>query len=417
MAGLLVLLLLQSAPPADPHAFNRRATLDLLGRLPTADEARSAARKPDPSKRVDELLASPEAALYHADLWMQWLLDWDFDNRDFRRFKATELHDWLREGFDRPFAETASALLARRGPAANFAKKHLDGAEPPVKLAVLSARLFLGRDVRCAQCHDHPSKELTHDEFWGWTAFFGSGGGGLRDHLGEKRVAPRTLDGKSPGEGEAPLEFLAGAVDARPAIAERYWKLLMGKPGHPPELERAETPKALLRAIAAHPDYRARAGPLKLMNPVQFMNAFASVFDLGEAHRLMHEKAMKSDKVMDVFKEEQVLRLFFHKWARDMLLPRGQNPEEVSAGGTVRMALKLMNNDKVVKYYSTGWGTVRKVLAKRVRAADRVDEMFLTVIGRLPTAGEREVMTPKDDWGFEDLFWALVNSAEFVFIS
>lgn len=416
MAGLLVSFLL-TAQSADPQAFNRRATIDLLGRLPTADEARSAAKKPDPARRVEELLASPEAALYHADLWMQWLLDWDFDNRDFRRFKATELHDWLREGFDRPFAESVAALIARKGPGANFARKHLDGAEPPVKLSVLSARLFLGRDVRCAQCHDHPTEKLTHDEFWGWAAFFGSGGGGLRDHLGEKRVAPRTLDGRSPAEGEAPLEFLAGAVDPRPAIAERYWKLLMGRPGHPPELERAETPKAMLRAIAAHPDYRAQAGPLKLMNPVQFMNAFAAVFDLGEAHRLMHDKAMKSDKVMDLFKEEQVLRLFFHKWARDMLLPRGQNPEEVAAGGTVRMALKLMNNDKVVKYYSAGWGTVRKVLAKRSRAADRVDEMFLSVLGRLPTAGERDVMTPKDDWGFEDLFWALVNSAEFVFVS
>jgi hypothetical protein len=39
------------------------------------------------------------------------------------------------------------------------------------------------------------------------------------------------------------------------------------------------------------------------------------------------------------------------------------------------------------------------------------------VIGRTPTRDERDLFTPKDDVGFEDVFWALVNSAEFVFVS
>lgn len=416
-AGSVILLLALQAAEVDDPGFGRRVTLDLAGRLPTPDEQRAFGKSRDRARKIEDLLASPDAARYHADLWMQWLLDWDFENRDVYRFKAAELHAWLRDGFDRPFASTVRALLAREGAAANFARKHLDGAEPPVKLATLSARLFLGRDLRCAQCHEHPSEKLTQEQFWGWTAFFGEGRGGLRDHLGELRVPPRTLDGRAPEEGAAPLEFLAGAVDARPAIAERYWRLLMGTPGHPAELEAAETPRAMLRAIVSRPEYRAKAGPLKLMNPVQFMNAFAAVFDLGEAHRLMHEKAMKSDKVLEAFKEEEVLRLLFHKWARDMLLPRGQNPEDIRAAGTVRLSLKLMNNQKVAAYYSTAWGTLRKVLAKKVRAADRLEELFLTVIGRPPTREERETFQPKTDDDYEDVFWALVNSAEFVFVS
>ena len=417
MGASLVILLLAQGVEADDFAFARRATLDLAGRLPTPDELRAFGKSKDRAKKIDALLDSPDAARYHADLWMQWLLDWDFENRDFYRFKAGELHAWLRESFDRPVASTVKALLAREGPAANFAKKHLDGAEPPVKLATLSARLFLGRDIRCAQCHEHPSEKLSQEQFWGWTSLFGEGRGGIRDHLGEMRTPPRTLDGRSPGEGQTPLEFLAEAVDARPAIAARYWKLLMGTSGPPAELEREETPRAMLKAIASRPEYRAKEGPLKLMNTVQFMNAFAAIFDLNEAHKLMHEKAMKSDKVLDAFKEEEVLRLFFHKWARDMLLPRGQNPEDARAAGTVRLSLKLMNNQKVANYYSTGWGTLRKVLQKKVRAADRLDELFLTVIGRTPTREERDLFTPKDDVGFEDVFWALVNSAEFVFVS
>lgn len=416
-AGFVTLLLLAQGVEASDHAFGRRATLDLAGRLPTPDEQRAFGTSKDRAKKIDALLASPDAARYHADLWMQWLLDWDFENRDFYRFKAGELHAWLQAGFDRPFAATVKALLARDGPAGNFAKKHLDGQEPPVKLATLSARLFLGRDLRCAQCHEHPSEKLSQEQFWGWTSLFGSGRGGIRDHLGELRTAPRLLDGRAPAEGQDPLEFLAEAVDPRPALAERYWRLLTGTEGHPPELEREETPRALLKAIASRPEYRRKDGPLKLMNPVQFMNAFAAVFDLNAAHELMHEKAMKSDKVGEAFKEEQVLRLFFHKWARDMILPRGQNPEDIRAAGTVRLSLKLMNNRKVANYYSTAWGTLKKVLQKKVRAADRLEELFLTVIGRPPTREERELFPTKSDDDFEDVFWALVNSAEFVFVS
>ena len=61
--------------------------------------------------------------------------------------------------------------------------------------------------------------------------------------------------------------------------------------------------------------------------------------------------------------------------------------------------------------------TIRELASERGIAADRLDELFLTVIGRLPGGEERELFTPKDDAGFEDVFWALVNSADFVFVS
>ena len=191
----------------------------------------------------------------------------------------------------------------------------------------------------------------------------------------------------------------------------------MGRKGHPEALEKAESPRALLKAIVSLKEYRARKGPFKTLNSVQFMNAFADVFDLREAHRAMHEKAMQSDKVMAPFKDEQVLRLFFHKWAKEMLLPKGQNPEEMQAHGTVRLSLKLMNNEKVQKYFTTGWGVLKRVLARKVRAADRVEELFLSVIGRPPTKAERELFAVKDDSSYEDIFWALVNSGEFLFVS
>lgn len=402
-------------PPADDYAFLRRVTLDLTGRLPEPDAVRAFVKSKNRDRKVEELLASPEAATYHADLWMQWLIDHDFETGDFYRMNAGEFHGWLRGTFDKPLPDTVRALVAREGAAGNFARKHAAGGDPPVKLAVLSARLFAGRDIRCAQCHDHPSQKLSQEDFWGFVSFFGSGRGGIRDHLGEMRVDPRYFDGRKPGDDL--LGSLYGFLDWRGPVAERYWKLLMGKGGHPPALEKAETPKELLRLVVALPEYRARKGPLKLMNTVQFMNAFGTVFDLEKAHREMFEKAMKSEKTLDIFKDEQVMRLFFHKWARDMILPRGQHPEEVPPHGTVRLSLKLMNNERIQKYFFVGWGLLRKVLARKVRAAERVEELFLSVLGRPPSKEEREVFVGKDDASYEDMFWALVNSAEFLFVS
>lgn len=405
----------QQDEPCDDFTFCRRVTVDLLGRLPGPDEIRAFVKSKDRDRKVEELLASPEAALYHADLWLQWLIDHDFENRDLYRMNVGEFHAWLGRTFERPLAETVRALVTRDGPAANFARKHLDGNDPPVKLALLNARLFLGRDIRCAQCHDHPRKDLTQEEFWSFVAFFGEGRGGIQDHLGEIRAKPRYFDGRAPGENR--LESLAGFLDWRPAVAERYWKLFMGKKGHPVGLEKVETPKDLVRAIVSTREYRAKKGPLKLMNSVQFMHAFAHVFDLEQVHRDMLQKAMKNEKTLPIFKDEQVMRLFFHKWSKEMILPKGQNPEEVQAHGTVRLSLKLMNNEKLQNYFYTGWGLLKRVLAKKVRAADRVEELFLSVIGRPPTKGERELFAVKDDSSYEDIFWALVNSAEFIFVS
>jgi hypothetical protein len=418
MGRAFVMLAMLSCPQedqADDYAFLRRVTLDLTGRLPAPDDVRAFARSRDREKKVEDLLASPEAARYHADLWMQWLIDHDFENGDLYRFKVGELHAWLQESFAKPFAETVKALVTRQGAGANFARKHLAGEDPPVKLALLNARLFMGRDLRCAQCHDHPHDKLTHEEFWGFVACFGEGRGGIKDHLGEVSAEARFLDGRKP-EGDR-LEALFGFMEWRPAVAERYWKLFMGRKSHPADLEKFETPRELVRAIVSRKEYRARKGPLKLMNTVQFMNAFGHVFDLETVYKESFDRAMKNEKTLYIFKDEEVMRLFFFKWAKEMVLPKGQHPEEVEAHGTVRLSLKLMNNGKLQNYFFTGWGLLKRVLAKKTRAADRVEELFLSVLGRPPSKEERELFTAKDDASYEDIFWALVNSAEFIFVS
>ncbi len=455
--------------PAEDAVFLRRLTLDLAGRLPREEEIRAFLKSRDRAKEVDRLLSSEDAATYFADLWMQWLFDYDFEIRDLYAVDFSALHAWLKKQFqeDRPYGEFVRALLADRGnrkerPAVNFALKHVRRGEPPVKLAVMSARLFLGRDIRCAQCHDDPFVEsFKQEHFWGYLGFFrplaasGYGleerenqsyGGMIADHMGEKRVAPRFLDGRLPEKderiGDALARLTLSTPEASRAIVERMWRLLMARP-IPPKLLAALAEdwekhggriRHLLRRIVRSRAYQlssagggpAReaylAGPFKAMNLVQFMNSFSDAFDLHRWHDEMFRRAIKDPKALEIFKDREVMRLFFHKWSKDMVFPKGADPEATDSTGTVRLALKLMNNDKIQSMVISGWGTLSRVLSKKSRPADRIELLFLTLLGRLPQRPELDRFVSHvesatfPEKGYEDVFWVLVNSAEFLFV-
>ncbi len=171
---------------ADDGEFLRRASLDLVGRIPTAAEARDFLDDPNPGKRaalVDRLLDSPAYAARATILWRQLLLP---DTGDRRRQPAGGFEAWLTRkvdegaGYDRVVREILGAKLAGRerrpmadaalepSPAAYYAAK---GGKPEV-LAADSARAFLGIRLECAQCHNHPFAKWKREEFWGYAAFF-----------------------------------------------------------------------------------------------------------------------------------------------------------------------------------------------------------------------------------------------------
>lgn len=459
-----------AAPPADDAVFLRRVSLDLTGRLPTAGEIRAFLKSGNRAELVDALLNSHDAAVYHADLWFQWLFDYDFEVVDLYRVDFSTFHEWIRRQFsgDVSYADFVTALLADRGsrvdrPAVNFAIKHLRPGEPPVKLAVMSARLFLGRDIRCSQCHDAPFGKMTQEEFWGYVGFFrplAQGGYGLEerdaaptsgavaDHLGEMRTEARFLDGRTPEPGRPLGQELArftlsaeGAAAPR-ALVERFWRLLLGRKIPAPLLDELTRDfeagggriRRLLRRIVLSKAYQMssagtdedreahRSGPLKAMNLVQFMTAFSDAFDLHTSHEQMFQNALKDPKSLEIFKDRQVMRLFFHKWAKEMVLPKGSDPEATDPSGTVRLAMKLMNNTKIQSLISSAWGTLRKAMRQSGKAEERIEFLFLSLLGRMPTPRESEkfvsfVKEARDsDKAYEDVFWVLVNAPEFLFV-
>jgi hypothetical protein len=163
------------SPPCSDEVFLRRAFLDLLGVIPSADEARAflADRRRDKRPRlVDTLLERPEFADFWALKWADLLRN---EELTIDRKGVQDFHRWLRQSIaeGKPVDQFARELIAARGstyssPAANFYRANRDA----VKRAEATAQVFLGTRLQCAQCHNHPFDRWTQEDYHGWTALF-----------------------------------------------------------------------------------------------------------------------------------------------------------------------------------------------------------------------------------------------------
>jgi hypothetical protein len=155
--------------------FLRRAYLDLLGIVPPVEIARAFAADTAPDKRarlVEELLARDEFADFWALKWAD-LLKIEQRQLDYDGMKV--FHAWIRESIakNKPLDQFARELIAARGstlqnPPANWWRANRD----PVTRAENTARVFLGTQLNCAQCHNHPFERWTQDDYYDWAAIF-----------------------------------------------------------------------------------------------------------------------------------------------------------------------------------------------------------------------------------------------------
>lgn len=168
-------LKINPATLADDHVFLRRVSLDLLGVLPTAEQAQQFINEPSTDKRerlVDELLMRPEFAEVWALKWSDIVRN---EEKTLDQKGVTKLHQWMQDWFaaDRPINEFVAELIAARGstydnPPANFWRAH---REPFVR-AETAAQIFLGVRLQCAKCHNHPFDHWSQDEYYQWGSVF-----------------------------------------------------------------------------------------------------------------------------------------------------------------------------------------------------------------------------------------------------
>ena len=155
--------------------FLRRASLDLLGVLPTADEARNFVADKHRDKRarlIDELLQRPEFPDFWALKWSDLLRN---EEKVLDRKGVQAFHHWIRQSIadNKPLDQFVRELVSARGstylnPAANYYR----AARDPIMRAESTAQLFLGTQLKCAQCHNHPFDHWTQDDYYGWADVF-----------------------------------------------------------------------------------------------------------------------------------------------------------------------------------------------------------------------------------------------------
>ena len=164
------------SPLCDDSTFLRRVTLDVAGRIPTAEETQAFMSSKEPDKRdrvVDSLLNSPDYADYFANKWTALLKNTRAEAADITSNFA--FHAWMRDSLlaNTPYDQIVRQVLASTGtivsnpPVAWYKRVK----EPNVQLEDV-AQLFLGVRMQCAQCHHHPFEKWTQAEYYHLAAFF-----------------------------------------------------------------------------------------------------------------------------------------------------------------------------------------------------------------------------------------------------
>ena len=166
-------------PPADDATFVRRAYLDIVGRIPTRAETVAFLEDGSPRKRSQLIRDLLDSDGYTSHLYNYFAAMLRVrDPQGSRLMKADPYVDWIKEQVrsNRPYNETVADMLTANGKLwSNGATGYLlrDSGMTLDNLANTFS-VFLGTDVACAQCHDHPFSEWTQKQFYELAAFFGA---------------------------------------------------------------------------------------------------------------------------------------------------------------------------------------------------------------------------------------------------
>jgi hypothetical protein len=216
--------------------YVRRAYLDLLGILPSADEARNFVANPSADKRarlVEALLQRPEYADFWALKWSDLLRN---EERTLDRKGVQNFHHWIRQSIagNKPLDQFVRELVSGRGstylnPAANYYRANRDA----VTRGEATAQVFLGVRLMCAQCHNHPFDRWTQDDYYSWADVFARVDYKIIENLrrdpndshefiGEQIVYEKSDgDVKDPRPGHTPKPRLLGASECVPDQQDR----------------------------------------------------------------------------------------------------------------------------------------------------------------------------------------------------
>lgn len=485
---------------ATDEEWVRRVYLDVLGRIPTLEEAKAFIADEDPRKRsalVDSLLENEDYVRNMTTIWTNNCIGRGQPDKVSR----SGMEKFFREAFarNRPWKDIVVDIITGEGHyeengAVNFILAQMQMPDDGVQLTAATTRLFLGLQVQCTQCHDHPFNKWQQNQFWEFNSFFRQ-----VDKVDHQKLDPQTqrmVDDYS----EVVWRNFGGPVyyEKRSGLMQVAFPKYMGREvDQGPETDRRkELAKLIVEPVDGETPMIAQAfvnrtwsqffgygftrpvddmGPHSPASHPEVLAAISKDFEASgynvkelirticntESYHLssrvgkdnavdnpsagetplfsrMYLKSMQAEQLYDSL----IVASNAHKsgqggwgaqedqrraWMQQFIVVFGndENDESTTFNGTIPQALMMMNSPLMDKAVSIDRGSfLFETLNRPGNENARIVDMYLAALSRQPTRGELQKVQkflnghPSGDrlLAYQDLFWALLNSNEFVFV-
>lgn len=500
-----------ASPEANDAEWCRRVYIDLLGRIPTIDELQQYANdraKDKKEKLIDALLNSEQYAEEFArnwtTIWTNLLIGRSGGVNNNSLANRAGMQQYLRRSFQRnkPYDVMVTELVSAEGSgrpgdedyngAVNFLADNLQ--DDATTATAKTARHFLGMQVQCTQCHDHPFNDWKQDQFWELNAFFrqarvtriggDSPGARLQD------VDFRGESGRHPDEAEIYYELRNGraevaypvfvdgselkdrsgrvaAVDRREelakfivrspnfgqAIVNRMWSHFLGHgftkpiddmgPHNPPthseliarlgkefsggnhDLKRLMRWIVLSEAYALSSVYGKRYKNEKDDPSIGEKPLFSHFYMRQMEAEQMYQSllvATEADKTQGSYEEQERTKA---EWLAQFTIAFGtdEGDEATTFNGTIPQVLMMMNGEITEHAVNVEPGSfLHKLVYESKDRAESLERLYLAALGRKPTRQEiqaaNDLLAARNGdtvAAMQDVWWALLNSGEFIF--
>jgi hypothetical protein len=458
--------------------FIRRASIDITGTLPTEEEFLAFMADADPAKRaklVDKLLERKEFSEIWAMKWSELLM---VKSSNQVSYKSMFLYsNWLTDQVANnvPLDQMVRDLLSSSGgtfkqPGTNFYQIERD----TLKTAENVAQVFFGIRTQCAQCHNHPFDRWTMDDYYSFAAFFSqigrkpsedyreiivfnSGGGEVKHPVGGRNMPPKFLGGAvADVAGKDRRAVLAQWMTSpenpffATSVANRVWSHFFGRgiiepvddirvsnPASNPELfqqlgkklvEYKYDFKQLVRDICNSQAYQ-RATERNESNMTDERN-----FAHGNVRRIPAEMLLDcisqvtsaSDKFRGLPLGARAVQISDGRTSNYFLTTFGRSQRETVCAAdaktdpTLSQALHMINGSTIQGKIAQG-GLIKKLLAEKKTPEQIIESLYIRCVSRRPTGEEMERLmnivkaSENPQAGLDDVFWAMMNSREFLF--
>ncbi|QDV53959.1 DUF1549 domain-containing protein [Gimesia fumaroli] len=445
---------LKPSEPIDDATYLRRVSIDVIGRTPTAEEARAFLQDPSPSKRerlVDYLLEQPEYGDHWANKWADLLRP----NPYHVGIKTVLNYDaWIRQSFhqNKPLNQfTYELLTAKGGTWHNGAVTMFRDRRKPEELTTIVSQLFLGIRLSCAQCHHHPSEVWGQDDFYSFAAYFAKIGrkgrgisapisgseemvftansGSVRHPLTNEVLEPRPLFGEVPEikPNQDPRDILAEWIISpqnhffAEVNANRIWADLMGRGIVEPIDDFREsnppTNAPLIKALGKL--FRDQKFDMKqfiktiVTSHVYSLSALPNETNVGDTRNYSrhYRQRLRAEVLVDSVSEligvpetfsampagSTAKQLWTHRVSSVFLDsfgrpdPNQDPPCERTTETTVVQVLHMMNSRDMYSRIQSKNGNSAKWAKSKMTPDQIVEEIYLTAYSRYPTIEEKRL--------------------------